>query len=94
MGTLTTKQKEVSTIVPNYIMLMKFTRAAIDMIKESPQRVQRARDIFKSVGRELKAHYYTFGRYDMVSVVEAPSDEAMAKAFFMIGRFGTASIET
>ncbi len=75
-------------------MLMKITQAAIDTIKESPQRVQRARDIFKSIGGELKAHYYTFGRYDMVGVVEAPSDEAMAKAFLMVRRFGTVSIET
>ncbi len=80
--------------MPTYIMLMKFTQAAIDTIKESPQRVERARDIFKSVGGELKELYYTFGRYDMIAVVEAPSDEAMGKAFLMIGRFGTVSIET
>ena len=55
---------------------------------------ERARDIFKSVGGELKELYYTFGRYDMIAVVEAPSDEAMGKAFLMIGRFGTVSIET
>ncbi len=80
--------------MPTYIMLMKFTQKAVDTIQESPQRVQRARDIFKSLGGDLKVLYYTFGRYDMVSVVEAPSDEAMGKAFLMIGRFRTVSIET
>ncbi len=36
--------------------------------------------MFKSIGAEMKASYYALGRYDMSSVIEAPSDEAMAKS--------------
>ena len=73
---------------------MKWTQAGINTIKKLPQRVENARATFKSVGAELKAYYFTFGRYDTIAVVEGPSDEAMAKASLIIGREGMVQIET
>ena len=80
--------------MPTYIMLMKWTQAGIEQIKDDPQRIERLRNIFKSVGGEIKALYFTFGRYDKVVISEAPSDEAMGKALLMLGGFGTVSVET
>ncbi|MEI7826676.1 MAG: GYD domain-containing protein [Euryarchaeota archaeon] len=77
-----------------YIILMKWTQAGIEKIKELPQRVESARNAFKSVGGELKAFYMTFGRYDTIAVVEAPSDEAMGKALLIVGSGGAVSMET
>ena len=80
--------------MPTYINLLKWTDEGIKTVTDAPKRVERARDTFKSVGGELKDLYFTFGRYDMIAVVEAPSDEAMAKAVLIIGRRGAAKIET
>jgi len=80
--------------MPTYIMLMKWTQAGIEKINDLPQRVERARNTFTSVGGELKAFYMTFGRYDTIAVVEAPSDEAMGKALLVIGSWGAVSMET
>ncbi len=80
--------------MPTYIMLMKWTQTGKDKIKELPQRVENARATFKSVGGELKAFYFTFGRYDTIAVVEGPSDEAIGKAVLSIGRRGAVTIET
>ncbi|MGZ4881855.1 MAG: GYD domain-containing protein [Halobacteriota archaeon] len=66
----------------------------MENIKELPQRAEYARNTFKSVGGELKTVYMTFGRYDTIGIVEAPSDEAMGKAVLMIGSKGAVSIET
>ena len=77
-----------------YIMLMKWTQAGMEQIKDDPQRIERLRNIFKSVGGEIKVLYFTFGRYDKVVIAEAPSDEAMGKALLMLGGFGTVRVET
>ena len=84
----------MATTVPTYIMLMKWTQAGMEQIKDDPQRIERLRNIFKSVGGEIKALYFTFGRYDKVVIAEAPSDEAMGKALLTLGGFGTVRVET
>ncbi|MGZ4881986.1 MAG: GYD domain-containing protein, partial [Halobacteriota archaeon] len=53
-----------------------------------------ARNTLKSVGGNLKDLYFVFGKYDLVVVVEAPSDEAMAKVTLTIGSRGAARIQT
>ncbi len=80
--------------MPSYILLHKFTQAGIEKVKDMPQRIESAKEIFKSVGGEIKQIHFVFGEYDMVVVVEAPSDEAMAKAVLTITSAGMASLET
>jgi len=80
--------------VPTYIMLMKWTQEGMEQIKDDEQRIERLRNIFKSVGGEIKALYFTFGQYDKIIIAEAPSDEAMAKAVLRLGGFGTVSVQT
>jgi uncharacterized protein with GYD domain len=80
--------------MPSYILLHKFTQAGIEKVKDMPQRIESAKEIFKSVGGEIKQIHFVFGEYDMVVVVEAPSDEAMAKAVLIITSAGMASLRT
>ena len=47
--------------MPSYIMLMKWTQAGIQQIKDDAQRIERLRNILTSVNGELKALYFTFG---------------------------------
>ncbi len=80
--------------MPTFIILSKFTAEGIKGIKEAPKRVKAAQDIAKAVGADIKAIYYTMGRYDYVGVVEAPSVEVAMKGLFMLGSGGVASSET
>lgn len=80
--------------MPTYITLIKWTEDGIKTVKDVPQRVERGRDAHKSLGGELKAQYFTFGRYDTIVIAEAPSDEAMAKVALMMGKTGAARAET
>jgi uncharacterized protein with GYD domain len=80
--------------MPTYIMLIKWTQAGIETVKDAPQRIELARNTFKSVGGNPKELYFVFGQYDMVSIAEAPSDEAIGQAVLMIGSRGAASIQT
>ncbi|HEX8968266.1 MAG TPA: GYD domain-containing protein, partial [Chloroflexota bacterium] len=54
------------------------------------QAKQRAREL----GCEVKATYLTMGRYDLVTIIEAPNDEVMAKLALSAGMQGTFQTET
>lgn len=71
-----------------YIMLINYTEQGIRNIKESPKRAEAARDLAKTCGAEMKELYLTLGGYDLVAMVEAPGDEAVAKFALAIGSAG------
>ncbi len=62
-----------------YIALINYTQQGLATIKESADRATAARDLARSFGVEMKDLYMTFGAYDFVVTVEAPSDDAAAK---------------
>jgi len=80
--------------MPTFVMLGKFTQEGVTKIKESPQRLEAAGQVAKSLGGELKAFYYTMGQYDFVAITEAPSLEAAMQALFTIGSAGAVRTET
>jgi len=80
--------------MPTYISLLNFTQQGIEKIKESPARLDRARQAFKAMGAELKAFYLVMGRYDAVVISEAPNDETVGKLVLMIGAQGNIRTET
>lgn len=77
-----------------YITLVNYTPKGIETIKDSPRRLDTAKEAFQAYGGELKAFYLVLGRYDMVIVSEAPDDQAVAKAALAIGARGTVQTET
>jgi uncharacterized protein with GYD domain len=77
-----------------YITLVNYTKQGIKNIKESPARLDAAKEAFKAFGAEMKQFYLTMGRYDIVLVSEAPNDEAVAKAALAIGSRGAVKTET
>ena len=80
--------------MPTYIALLKWTEKGIAAIKGSPARLDAGREAFKQAGMEIKETYLTMGRYDLVCVMEAPDDEAYAKATLSLGRQGNVTTET
>jgi len=80
--------------MPTFVVLGKFTQEGVTKIKESPQRLEAARKVAKSVGGVIKEFYYTMGRYDFVAITEGPSNEAIMQALFAIGSVGAVRTET
>ncbi len=80
--------------MPTYITLLRHTQRGIENIKESPARLDRAKEVIKATGGELKAFYLTMGQYDAVVISEAPSDEAYATTILAIASGGAVSTET
>lgn len=80
--------------MPTYITLVNFTHEGISKIKESPDRLDEAKQAAKAVGGEIKAFYLTMGQYDAVVISEAPSDEAYATNILAIASRGAIRTET
>ena len=80
--------------MPTYISLIKYTRQGISTIKEGPNRLDANKEILNRYGSELKAFYLTLGRYDIVTISEAPDDAAAAKVALTVGSAGNVTTET
>ena len=65
-----------------YITLYRYTSQGIRSVKDSPNRVEQARQTLEKAGAKLKMIYLTTGRYDLVAVSEWPTEEA-AMAFLL-----------
>ncbi len=77
-----------------YITLAKYTAQGIANIKESPARLDAAREQLAAIGVTIKDFYLTMGEYDAVIVVEAPDNTTAAKALIAIGAQGNISTKT
>lgn len=77
-----------------YITLLNYTQKGIENIKEGPSRLDKAKDLFKSMGAELKEYYLVTGRYDAVVISEGPDDETIAKLLLSIASAGAIRTET
>ena len=80
--------------MPTYIVLVTFTQKGMENIQDSPKRLEAARQLGKSLGGEITAAYYTMGQYDMVLILEAPSNEAAMKGLLKTGSLGNVKTET
>ena len=74
--------------MPTYISLGNWTEQGIRNVKDAGKRIDAARQMMKDAGGELKAFYMTMGTYDLVTIVEAPSDEVVGKILLTIGGLG------
>ena len=77
-----------------YIMLVNWTDQGIRNVKDSPKRLDAARDIAKGLGADLKEFYMTMGDHDMVVIAEAANDEAIAKFALRLGGAGNVRTKT
>lgn len=80
--------------MPTYVTLFRWTQLGIENVKNSPTRLDAARQMFQQMGGEVKAFYLVMGQYDAVMVSEAPDDETMAKISLAATAHGAIRSET
>ena len=71
-----------------YITLASWTDQGIRNVKESPARLDAAKEMFRRMGAEIKEFYMVTGQYDMVVVTEAPDEATVAKVALALGAQG------
>ena len=80
--------------MPLYISLLKWTSKGITEVQESYKRLDRAKELFKRHGSEIKEFYLTTGLYDMIVISECPDDVTMASLWLHVGKGGAIRSET
>ncbi len=78
----------------HFILLTKLTSEGVKTIKNNPDRIAEVNREMEQIGLTVHHQWATLGRYDFVSVVEADTPEAMAKASIELGSRGTTVNET
>ena len=80
--------------MPTYITLFRWTQLGRENVKDSPTRLDAAKQLFQQMGGEVKAFYIVMGQYDAVLISEAPDDETMAKISLAATAHGAIRSET
>ena len=77
-----------------YVLLLNWTGDGIRAVKESPGRLDKAREVARSVGGQLEQFYMLMGEYDMLVVLDAPNDDAVAKFVLKVAMAGNIRTKT
>jgi uncharacterized protein with GYD domain len=80
--------------VATYVVLYNFTDEGRKSIKDTVRRAREVRAENEKRGYKVLAHLWTQGRFDLVTIVEAPSEEAMMSGLFSIAEAGNVASET
>jgi uncharacterized protein with GYD domain len=77
-----------------YIMLSTLTDEGRKTLKERPERLQEVNKEVETMGGRVTAQYAVLGGYDFVNVIEAPTNEVMARIAVELGSRGTIKFVT
>ena len=77
-----------------YVVLGNFTDQGIRNVKDSPKRADAFKEMAKTFGVTVKELVWTQGRYDVVTVVEAPDESAVMSLSLSLGALGNVRTET
>ena len=80
--------------MPTYISLVNWTEEGVKNVKASPERLDAFKKLIQDSGGKVLGFYMTMGRYDMVVIVESPSDEVLASGLLSTVSKGSIHSET
>ena len=80
--------------MPTYIVMSKFTDQGVKNVRDLPQLMEQNRAGAEKLGLKRIGWYMTQGAYDVVVIVEAPDDEAMAAQVLNVAGRGNVHTET
>jgi uncharacterized protein with GYD domain len=75
--------------MPVYVMLTTLTDSGRKAIQEDPERIKEIEKEVEFMGVKILAEYALLGQYDFVRIMEAPSNEAIAKLAIRLSTMGT-----
>jgi uncharacterized protein with GYD domain len=77
-----------------YILLTNWTEQGIKNVKDSPKRLDAAKELARKHGGEIKKFYMATGMYDMLVILDLPDDDAAAKFALNLGMLGNVRTTT
>jgi len=86
--------QEEEAIMPTFIGMLSWTDQGVRSLKDTPKRIQAARENAKKFGVEIKQIFLTSGEFDVLAIYEAPSADHMAKPAMTNGVIGAVRTRT
>ena len=77
-----------------YVVLATFTDQGVKNAKDSPKRADAFKQMAKTFGVTVKDIFWTQGRYDIVTVVEAPDELSATALNLSLGALGNIRTES
>jgi uncharacterized protein with GYD domain len=77
-----------------FISLLNFTQQGVRHFKDSPDRAAKFESMAEKLGVTVKDIYWTIGVHDVVLILEAADDEAVAAAMLGLGSLGNVRTQT
>ncbi|MGD6851807.1 MAG: GYD domain-containing protein [Candidatus Bathyarchaeia archaeon] len=78
--------------MPIYILVSTLTSEGRKTIKQRPERIKEVNKEIEAFGAKVLEQYAVLGRYDFVSIVEAPNNDAITRVSIELGSRGTVHI--
>ena len=72
-----------------FIMMTTLTDEGRKTIKANPQRIKEVNKEVEAMGIKILAQYAVLGKYDFINILEAPSNESVARLALELGARGT-----
>jgi len=79
--------------MPTFVTLVSFTDQGIKNVKDSPDRLDKFKQMAEKMGLKVKDVYYTVGAYDIVTITEG-TGEALTAALLKVGAMGNIRTQT
>ena len=76
------------------VVLAKFTDQGIRNAKDSPKRADAFKQMAKTFGVTVKDIFWTQGRYDIVTIIEAPDESSAMSLSLSLGALGNVRTES
>src|SRR6516164_3061184 len=77
-----------------YVVLAKFTEQGVRNAKDSPKRADAFKELAKTFGVTVKDIVWTQGRYDIVTLIEAPDESSAMTLNLSLAALGNVRTET
>lgn len=77
-----------------YVMLSKLTPKGRQTLHQNPDRLVRVNKEIEQLGCKVLAQWAVLGRYDFITMIQAPNNETVSRLSVELGSRGTIDMET
>jgi uncharacterized protein with GYD domain len=81
-------------MMPIYVMMTNLTDEGRKTVKTNPQRIKEVNKEVEGMGVKILAQYVVLGQYDFINILEATSNEVIAKVATELSSRGTLQTTT
>ena len=80
--------------MPQYIAMANWTDQGIKKLGEAPRRAAAFKQLASELGCTVHGLFFTMGRYDIATRVEAPDEDTISSLMLKLGQLGNVRTET